>query len=125
MTKRTKQNFKLIVTLAVLAVLVVFALKTLWVGFNLMMYSNEVIESGRYANEYYQIREEANAIYESVNIGRANFYNSSDVYVRWLSNLNNFVRIPFGLLMIFSPYIYVSVVRNYNINKRRRRRTRG
>lgn len=125
MTKRINQNFKLIVTLAVLGILVVFALKTLWVGVNLSMFSNDVIESERYASEYSQIREGANVIYENVNAARATFYQSEDVYIRWLSNLNNFVRVPFGIFVIFSPYIFVGLVRNYNMKQRRRRKTRG
>lgn len=124
MTKRTKENFKVVVLLVALGFFAVLAVKTLWVGINLSLYSNAVVESGRYADEYYQIREEANAVYESVNASRALFYNSSDPYIKWISNMNNCMRIPFGMLMIFSPFIFVTFVRNYNIRKRRNKRAR-
>lgn len=125
MTKRTKENLRVIVLFAVLGILLVFAVKTVWVGMNLAFCSNAVVESSMYADEYPQIRAEADAVYERVSLQRASFYHSNDMYIRFLSNMNSFLRIPFGLFMIFSPYLFVMAVRNHNLNKRRRRRTRG
>ena len=125
MKTRTNENLKVIIILAVLGILAVLAIKTIWVGFNLAMCSSDVIESSWHASEYAAIREEANAVYESTSVTRAKFYNSSDLYIRWLSNMsNNLVRLPFSLFMICSPWLFICVVRKYNMYKRRQRRAR-
>jgi len=107
MTKRIKNNLKITVILLTVLALVVLAIQTVWVGVNLALYTNDIVES--YGSK---------AIYEAVNESRAEFYNSSNAYIRWLSNLDNAYRIPFGILMVFSPVLYVLGVRTYNMCKR-------
>lgn len=125
MTRRTKENLKVIIVLGILGILILLAAKTVWVGINLAMCSSDVIESSWNADSYPQIRAEADAVYKSVSVTRNGFYNSSDLYIRWLSNMNNnLIRVPFSILMILSPFIFFYGVRYYNISKRRKRRAR-
>lgn len=94
----------------ILAVLVVLAAQTLWVGMNLIVYSFEATE---YSVQYEEIQE-----------ARSEFYNSSNPFINWLSNMsNNLIRVPFSLLIIASPFLYVMFVRKNKELKRSRRRT--
>ena len=110
MTRRTKENVRVITKIAILGILVLLACKTIWTGLNLLSYSVDVSESSAYADMYSQIRVEADTVYEAASIGRAKFYNSPDMFVRWISNMsNNLVRIPLSILIVLSPYLFFNV----------------
>lgn len=98
--------------LLILAVLVVLAVQTIWVGWNLCVFSFEVTEYS--------------AQYEEIQAARSeHFYNSSNPYINWLSNMSNdLIRVPFSLIVIVSPFLYVMFVRKSNKLKRMRRRAR-
>lgn len=123
MKTRLNKNIKVIAAIAILVILVVLAVKTVWVGINLCIYSNAVVESSWNASEYAAIRAEADAVYENVSAARDKFYNSSDAYIRWLSNLsNNLIRLPLSALIVISPYLFFNIVCKYNRRKRIARR---
>lgn len=125
MNRRLKKCLLLVVEVMVFMVLLMFSAKTIWVGLNLSFFSNEVVESNRYAYSNPNIRIGADKVYEEVNLARSEFYNSSDSYIRWISNMKNIVRVPLGIIIILSPYLWMSSIRKYNMSiMRRRRKTR-
>ena len=116
-----KKNLYVFVVMTIFVALCILSLHTFFIGFNLVMYSNDVVESEQYADYNYMARESANNIYDSVNESRDKLYNSSNPYTRWLSNMNNnLVRVPLGLIIIASPFLFISGVKKYNLNKRRK-----
>ena len=125
MTKRKNNNLKLFIVMGITLVLAIMAVQTIWVGYNLWAYSNDVVESSWNAEYYPQIREGANKVYEAAMEGRSKFYNSENLFIRWISNMNNnLIRLPLSLLIITSPVWFLYLVRTYNLNKRRRRARR-
>jgi len=109
MKTRTKRNLMAIIVMVITLVLLVYSLLTIWVGFNLAMFSMEAVE---YSEQYTEIQA-----------AREAFYNSENLFINWLSNLsNNLIRLPLGLLIIASPVLFIFCVRKYNMNKRKRAR---
>ncbi len=123
MNKRMKRNLMAIVTLVILLVLTILALQTFVVGFKLVSYRNDIIESHRYADEYSVAREHANEVYNQANEARDELYSSSNPYTRFLANMtNDLIRVPFALFMMLSPVIFFMSVRKYNLSRRKRAR---
>lgn len=85
----------------ILAVLTVLALQTAWVGFNLVLHIVDAVEFGLDPTQAKHL-----------------LYNSGSWYIRWLSQMtNNYVRVPFSLLMMASPFLFLKFVRKYNMSK--------
>ena len=123
MNTRTRNLLKAIIIIAILTILTILAVQTFVVGFKLATYSSDIVESERYADYHYSIREEANEVYNEANEARNELYNSNNPYIRFLANMsNNIIRVPFALIMMFSPIIFFKGVQKYNISRRKRAR---
>ena len=110
MTKRTKENLQVTLVVMIVAVLIVFAVQAIWVGFNFMMFRVDIVEHG---------------LYEEASAARETFYNSENLFINWLSNMTNeVVRIPVLLLFSFAPVIFLWGVRKYNLSKKETKRAR-
>ena len=114
MTKRNVAIWLLLVLFVALAI------HTLVVGVQLALYSADVVDSEIAASSGNgTMRNVANATYGHVQEGRAKLYYSANPFTRWLANMSNLARIPLGLLIIASPYLFIRVVRKYNLSRRK------
>lgn len=123
MSKRLKNNISAALVLIILAVLVVVSLTTIYTSVSLLELSGEHASADTWRiNDYGKAA--ANETQEFVNQQRAKIYNSSNVVVNFVANLDDGVQETVALLFIFSPFIWIFVVRFYNTKKRKKRKAR-
>jgi len=122
MNKRTKRNIQAIIILLITLVLTVLAIHTLCIGTELALLSCDVADAELKAGSHPMMRVSANSTYEAVQQQRNKLYYSSNPYTRWISTMDNVVRLPLGLFIMLSPILFIMAVRSYNLNKRRKAR---
>lgn len=122
MNKRTKRNIQVIGILLITLVLTVLAIHTFMIGTKLALLSCNVADAEIKASSHPMMRIGADSVYESVQQERNKLYYSSNPYTRWISTMDNVVRLPLGLIIMLSPVIFIKAVRAYNLNKRKKAR---